>query len=375
MSTANEDSLSEYERNALEQARQHKQQQLERSPRHLIPSQVRESAGSRVEKIEGRLRDSETGAKVLAKTGAAYQRAAGGAAKAIGKFAQASAPHGRVLRAYSRRGYDVAELRGLRQLDLSIVDRVRPRRLDVAYAGLAGLEGLIAGGVISGGEALATFGSVASAGAAAAPGFGTVAAAVGADAGFVIAAGSRAVAHTALYYGYDPSDPGEQMFMMSVLSLGTSATAGAKYVAYRELSQLTQQLARRATWNVLNEHVLTRVAQKFASSMSTRLTQRKLGQLVPVAGMFVGAGLNYAMIDDICEAAHWAYRERFLTDKLGATDGLWMPPPPQDAPVGEVEGDAERAVSVIEILEEARQDEQNDGGRADVASSSDSEHE
>ena len=77
--------------------------------------------------------------------------------------------------------------------------------------------------------------------------------------------------------------------MMSVLNLGTASTAGAKYVAYRELSQLAQGLARKATWAKLEEHLLTKVAQKFAMQMNTRLTQKKLGQFVPIAGIFIGA--------------------------------------------------------------------------------------
>lgn len=32
------------------------------------------------------------------------------------------------------------------------------------------------------------------------------------------------------------------------------------------------------------------------------------------------------MIDQIVGAANWAYRERFLTDKLGDTSRFWLPP-------------------------------------------------
>jgi hypothetical protein len=75
----------------------------------------------------------------------------------------------------------------------------------------------------------------------------------------------------------------------------------------------------------------------------------ELGQAVPVLGIFVGAGLNYNMLDDICDAAYWAYRERFLHDKRG--DGwevtLPSPPPSFDSDVESIE---EPEVSIIDML-------------------------
>lgn len=105
---------------------------------------------------------------------------------------------------------------------------------------------------------------MASVGAASAPGLGAVATAVAADAALVLAASQRVVAHMALYYGYDPFDPAEAAFTFSVVNLGSAMTAGGKAAAYRELSQLTQMLARRAAWEQLNRHVLPQVAQRFA---------------------------------------------------------------------------------------------------------------
>jgi hypothetical protein len=289
------------------------------------------------------------GEKILRRTGAAYAKAGEGIGKVMSTAGQATLSESRVRRAFKRHGYPVDNLAGIRDLDLKIVEHIRPKHMDVLYAATAGFEGAVAGGVISGGEALATVGSVASGGAAAAPGVGTIAWAMAGDAAFVLSAGSRAVAHTAMHYGYDPKDPGEALYMMTVLNLGTAATAGAKYVAYRELSQLAQGLARRKTWAVLEEHLLTKVAQKFAKDMGTRLTQRKLSQFVPVAGIFVGAGLNYNTLDDICDAAYWAYRERFLHDKRGDDweVSLLPPPPPFDS---DVDGIAEPEVGIIDML-------------------------
>lgn len=65
---------------------------------------------------------------------------------------------------------------------------------------------------------------------------------------------------------------------------------------------MTQLLFRDATWAKLNEKVLTKIAQQFANKFSVGLTKKKLGQFVPVAGVVVGAGLNFALIDRIAAA-------------------------------------------------------------------------
>lgn len=341
--------FSDYEERALRDVEEHRRRELERSPRRVVPQKVRDAAARGGNAAHSRVRGIPAGDRILRRAGAAYTRAGEGIGKAVSKVSQKTLSEPRVLRSYKRHGHAVHDLAAIRNLDLKIVESLRPKHMDILYGAIAGAEGAAAGGIISGGEALATAGSVAGAGAGSAPGVGMIAATMAGDAAFVLGAGSRAVAHTAMYYGYDSSDPGETLFMMSVLNLGTATTAGAKYVAYRELSQLAQGLARRATWTVLQEHLLTRVAQRFANDMGTRLTQRKLGQLVPVAGILVGAGLNYHLLDDICDAAYWAYRERFLRDKRG--DG-WLitfptPPPTPDA---DSDDDEETEVSVIALL-------------------------
>ncbi len=334
---------------------EHREHELARSPRRLIPERARAEASRRAAAVTERVRKNPVGDRAAHLAAASYKRAIDGVGKATSRLANTTLSEKRVVKALSRHGHTVTTLCGIRQLDLEVIDDLRPRRLDFLYAAAAAAEGALAGGVISGGEALALFGSVESAGAAAVPGFGTIAAAVGGDAVFVLAAGSRAVAHTAMYYGYDPNDPAEKLYIMAVLNLGTATTGSAKYIAYRELSQLAQQLARNATWAALRQHGLTRVAEGFAAQMSVRLTQKKLGQLVPIVGIVTGAGLNYALLDSICDAAHWAYRERFLVDKQGGGSAFALPePPPEPAP----DDQHEAAVSVLEIL-----DDDKDRGR------------
>lgn len=248
--------------------------------------------------------------------GAAMNLAVAKAQTGLGDLSASTLSEKSLLKTYGKRGIAVSGLAELRALDLETLDAVvRRRRLDRRYGAIAAAEGLAAGAVVSGGEALASFGSVASAGAAAAPGFGTVAVAMAGDAAMLVAITSRVVADTAMHFGFDPNDPKEQVFAMSVINVGSAVTQGAKYTALADLSRMAQSLARRAPWKELNAFVLARVAQKFADQFTVRLTQRKLGQLVPVAGMFIGSALNYGLVKQVQEAAYWAYRERLLLEK------------------------------------------------------------
>ena len=83
---------------------------------------------------------------------------------------------------------------------------------------------------------------------------------------------------------------------------------GSKSTALSEVADKTRRCDLRRVSFV-------KVAQKFAAQFSQKLTKKKLGQFVPVAGIGIGAVLNWKMVDDIADAAYWAYRERFLYEK------------------------------------------------------------
>lgn len=334
--------LSEYEERVLKEIRERKDREVEHSPRKIMPPRAKEAGKS----VAAKALQAPRISKIAAKTSTGYASAAQGLGRFMTKSGSATLSPDRVVEAYRKRGLLIGSLEDIRRLDLSEVERrAIPRRMDMAYASVAAAEGAAAGAVISGGEALVMVGSVLGMGAGAAPGMGTVATAMVGDAAFVLAAASRAVGHTAMYYGYDPHDPGEAIYALSVINLGSAMTASGKVAAYQELSKLTQLLARRATWKQLNEHVLPRLAQAFAIRFGGRLTQRKLGQLVPVVGIGVGAGLNYKLLDDVMEAAQWTYRERFLLEK--SQNAGYVPPAPvnTDGP-----GDAEVEIGVLQLL-------------------------
>jgi hypothetical protein len=221
-----------------------------------------------------------------------------------------------VLRAYVRAGHDVETLEELRQLPLRTIDEVMPG-LRWRYALGAMAEGAGAGFLITGAEALTAAGSIASAGAAAAPGAGTIVGAMAVDAAAVLAASARVVSHTAAYFGYDTRQPDEEIFALSVISWSSATTETAKMAAFQQLSRITQQLARSAPWAQLSQHALVNVIDEIYVRLGIRLTQRKLGQAIPVAGIVIGAGLNASLLNSIGTNARQAYRARHLADRYG----------------------------------------------------------
>ena len=352
--------LSTYECEQLKKVQEHRDRELRRSARRLVPERAQDKGREYYDKalkMPGAAKVRDRGSAVLKAT-------AQGAGKFITRTGQLTTSEKRVVRAYAKRGHLVEGVADIRKLDLSAVDKVAAfTRLHYTYSAFAAVEGAAAGLFVSGGQILLAGGSaaagaaggaaggpaggIAGAGAGATPGLGAIAATMGADAAALLTVCSRVIAHDALYYGYDPRDPAEEVFMMQVIGLGLAATPSAKYAAYQQLSVLTTKLAKNATWHQLNQQTLVRVAQKFAGQFSQKLTKKKLGQFVPAAGIGIGAALNWKMVDDVSSAAYWAYRERFLCEKGGE-----LPPPVVDAYLARpADAEEETAINVIEILE------------------------
>jgi hypothetical protein len=104
---------------------------------------------------------------------------------------------------------------------------------------------------------------------------------------------------------------------LGVISLSSAASGPAKVAALAELSRLTQQMMRRATWKALEKEPLVKVIQQVYARLGLRITKAKLAQTVPVAGVVISAGMNMAAVQAVAWDAKLAYRLRFLCDKYG----------------------------------------------------------
>ncbi|GGT14403.1 MULTISPECIES: EcsC family protein [Streptomyces] len=231
--------------------------------------------------------------------------------KTVGRVSRVGLSPKRVVARHQKHGHDVESLRDVRRLDLQQVDAVRGRAASWYFPAAAALSGATTGLVISGGQLAVA----ASAGAAAAPSGGAIAGAFIADTAAVLGLASRAVGQVSLFYGYDPEEPAEKLFVMSVVNVGTASSATAKNAAMADISRLTQALFRGKSWTVLNESVVSKVSQQFAKAFGFRLTKRGLGKAVPLVGVAVGSTLNWTTLEGIVDAAEMAYRRRFLLEK------------------------------------------------------------
>ncbi|WP_107408298.1 EcsC family protein [Streptomyces atratus] len=266
----------------------------------------------------------------------------------VGRVSRAGLSSKRVVTLHKKRGHDIASLSDLRRLDLEQIDAVRGRAASWYYPAAAALSGAGAGLVISGGQLAVA----ASAGAAAAPSGGAIVGAFTADAAVVLGLASRSVGQISLLYGYDPEEPAEKLFVMSVVNAGTATSATAKSAAMADISRLTQALVRGKAWDVLNEAVVAKVSTRFAKAFGFRLTKKGLGKAVPAFGILVGGTLNWTTLEAIVDAADTAYRRRFLLEKyphLG--DGEESGSFPDVGP--DTPDDADEEISLLGELAEA----------------------
>ncbi|MEU7524250.1 EcsC family protein [Saccharothrix sp. NPDC042600] len=344
--------MSPYDRAAWEDVERWREQRLAAGERHLLPQRVRDRLAKGREIAKGRL-DQVPGSEQVA---AVVHKSVDGLLTLVNKASEATLRRDAVVAAYAKRGHAVSELSDIRKLDLSDVDKAKPR-LGLGYTAFSAVEGAGAGLAISGGELLATAGGVFGAGAGAAPGAGTVAAAMAADAVLVLGAMTRAIAHTAAYYGYDTELPQEKVFALGVLNFGMAQQTGKSF-AYVQLNKLVNDLARRATWAQLNKNGVTRVVRAFYERFALRLTKQKLGQAVPVVGIVIGAGLNARLLSNLTSDAEHLYRERFLREKHGL-ETVEVAVAAEAADLDE----GDDAIHIAEIVEEEAADEQR--GRRD----------
>jgi len=340
--------MSSYERAAWDDLARWRADRL-LSERHLLPRKARDGLAKAGEFGREKFDDIPGSQQMVATLGKALD----GMLTVVNKVAEKSMRRTSVVAAYSKRGHVVTDLEDIRKLDLELVDKVKPR-LGLRYASGTAITGAATGLAVSGGEILATVGTVASAGAAAAPGAGTIIGALAADTVAVLGAMTRAVARTAAFYGYDTERPQEQVFALGVLNFGLAQQTG-KGAAYLELNKIVQALARNATWAQLNRNSVTRVMQVVYQQLGIKLTKQKLGQAVPVAGILIGAGLNARMLARLTEDADRLYRERFLRDKYGLPEAVVQP-----APVTDV--DPADEILIAEVVDDELNTESTDDG-------------
>ena len=127
----------------------------------------------------------------------------------------------------------------------------------------------------------------------------------------------------AICYGYDPTKPEEQEYVMHILRTGSASDVAAKMEALIFLKQVEQILIKVA-WKKMAADLAAKqigaqsmlaALRQFAKSLGINLTKRKALQMVPIIGALVGASFNATYTNDIGHAAYFCYRRRWIADR------------------------------------------------------------
>jgi hypothetical protein len=229
----------------------------------------------------------------------------------LSKLSRAGLSPKRLIAKHNKRGNTVDSLLDIRKLDLSEVENIGIKSASWYYPAIAAASGAGASFVITGGQLTV----VASGGAALAPSGGVIAVSIAGDFAVLSALSSRAVGHYALLYGYDPEEPAEKLFMMSIVNAGTAFSSSAKALAMKDIANLTQALVRGNTWKELSKTVIGKMADEFNKRFQERITKAALGKSIPIAGIIVSGAFNWATLERLTDVAQIVYRRRFLIEK------------------------------------------------------------
>lgn len=192
-----------------------------------------------------------------------------------------------ILDEVRRAGHPVESIGDLRLVPMDLLDKIASNSRAGAKV-LAGLEGI---GTGSGGILFAV-----------------------ADVPALMMINLRYIGQIAATYGFDIEREEEQAYALNILGFA-SADRVAKIAFLHELNKIAIDVARRKTWDQLNQRFAVQLMRKIAEFLGIRLTKRKLAQMIPVVGAVIGGGVNYGFTHDNLTAAFMLYRKRYLIEK------------------------------------------------------------
>jgi hypothetical protein len=149
------------------------------------------------------------------------------------------------------------------------------------------------------------------------------AALLAADIPLLLGTSLRVVRQISVCYGVDPFAPGEGVVAFKVFELACGGTRD-RYAQLLEIDALRDELdglepqKRAEKAAVLASLIATR---EMARTVVSLLFKVKIFQTIPLAGVAVGAGFNYAFVSGVAEAATNVYRRRTLQERQEAPEG------------------------------------------------------
>ena len=163
----------------------------------------------------------------------------------------------------------------------------------------------------------------AATGGGAAGAFGVIGLAVDVPATITLAL--RTCRLTGLCYGFGDDSVAERVFILDTLQLAGANSMADTAEALARVSADRQDLPAESWGRIVRLTGQTAGAQaaarRVAQVLGVNLSARKFGQLAPIVGAAIGAGVNTAFQNDVSLAARHAYRERWLQVNEGIIRG------------------------------------------------------
>ncbi len=135
-----------------------------------------------------------------------------------------------------------------------------------------------------------------------------------ADIPAVMSINFRMISQIANSFGYNSVTEMDKIYMLHIFSLAGAQNSEERKEIFEKLRELSVACADEKNPNTLGKYSLLKVVQEIAEKMGLSLTKRKLGQLIPIIGAGIGAGMNYKFTLENGQAALMAFRQRRLDE-------------------------------------------------------------
>ena len=130
---------------------------------------------------------------------------------------------------------------------------------------------------------------------------------------------------TGLCYGFGGGEVSERVFILDILQLAGANSAREKRAILDRMDRDRNEFSPETWTNIVKltgQAAGTHAAMhRVAATLGVNLSARKIGQLAPVIGAAVGAGVGASFQNDIADAARHAYRARWLAVNEGLIEG------------------------------------------------------
>jgi uncharacterized protein (DUF697 family) len=135
---------------------------------------------------------------------------------------------------------------------------------------------------------------------------------IAADIPVLLGVNFRMIRQIGTVYGYDTTAEAEVDIALKIIQIAAS-TPQERQSGLLEIDTLTETIRTAGAKFGMYAGVLA--MQRFSRLLGEALARRKLGQLIPLVGAGIGAGINYRFTSEVGETAYMVYRKRFLKDK------------------------------------------------------------